>query len=65
MYLLNRNQSDKMITLRARAFNDDIAFRNGKIEMSNLSTIVIALTGFISIVFFMMAPLITDTTHGI
>jgi hypothetical protein len=54
-----------MITLRARAFNDDIAFRNGKIEMSNLSTIAITLTGFISIVFFMMAPLITDTTHGI
>ena len=65
MYLLNRNQSDKMIILRARAFNDDIAFRNGKIEMSNLSTIAIALTGFISIVFFMMAPLITDTTHRI
>ena len=65
MYLLNHNQSDKMITLRARTFNDDIAFRNGRIEMSNLSTIVIALTGFISIVFFMMAPLITDTTHGI
>ena len=65
MYLLNHNQSDKMITLRARTFNDDIAFRNGRIEMSNLSTIVIALTSFISIVFFMMAPLITDTTHGI
>ena len=38
-----------------------IAFGYENLEMSNLSAVAIALTGLISIVFFMVASLNTDT----
>jgi hypothetical protein len=37
------------------------AFRYGNLEMSNLSAVAIALTGVVSIVFFVVASLNTDT----
>ena len=37
------------------------AFRYGNLEMSNLSAVVIVLTGVVSIVFFVVASLNTDT----
>ena len=37
------------------------AFRYGNLEMSNLSAVAIALTGMVSIVFFVVASLNTDT----
>ena len=37
------------------------AFRYGNLEMSNLSAVAIALTGVMSIVFFVVASLNTDT----
>ena len=37
------------------------AFRYGNLEMSNLSAVSIALTGVVSIVFFVVASLNTDT----
>ena len=39
----------------------NIAFSYGKLEMSNLSAIAIALTGVVSIAFFVVASLNTDT----
>ena len=37
------------------------AFRYGNLEMSNLSAVAIAFTGVVSIVFFVVASLNTDT----
>ena len=37
------------------------AFRYGNLEMSNLSAVAIVLTGVVSIVFFVVASLNTDT----
>jgi hypothetical protein len=37
------------------------AFRYGNLEMNNLSAVAIALTGVVSIVFFVVASLNTDT----
>ena len=37
------------------------AFRYGNLEMSNLSALAIALTGMVSIIFFVVASLNTDT----
>ena len=37
------------------------AFRYGNLEMSNLSSVEIALTGVVSIVFFVVASLNADT----
>ena len=37
------------------------AFRYGSLEMSNLSAVAIALTGLVSLVFFVVASLNTDT----
>ena len=37
------------------------AFRYGNLEMSNLSAVAIALTGVVSLVFFVVASLNTDT----
>ena len=37
------------------------AFRYGNLEMSNLSAVAIAITGVVSIVFFVVASLNTDT----
>ena len=37
------------------------ALRYGNLEMSNLSAVAIALTGVVSIVFFVVASLNTDT----
>ena len=37
------------------------AFRYGNLEMSNLSALAIAFTGVMSIVFFVVASLNTDT----
>ena len=37
------------------------AFRYGNLEMSNVSSVAIALTGVVSIVFFVVASLNTDT----
>jgi hypothetical protein len=37
------------------------AFRYGNLVMSNLSAVAIALTGVVSIVFFVVASLNTDT----
>ena len=42
-------------------FYDRLAFGYENLEMSNLSAVAIALTGLISIVFFMVASLNTDT----
>ena len=39
----------------------DFAFSYGNLEMSNLSAFAIALTGLVSIVFFVVATLNTDT----
>ena len=38
-----------------------VAFQYGNLEMSNLSAIAIVLTGLVSIVFFVIASLNTDT----
>ncbi len=38
-----------------------LAFRYGNLEMSNLSAVVIALAGLLSLVFFVLASLNTDT----
>ena len=38
-----------------------IAFKYGNLEMSNLSAIAILLTGIVSIAFFVIASLNTDT----
>ena len=37
------------------------AFRYGNLEISNLSAVAIAFTGVVSIVFFVVASLNTDT----
>ena len=37
------------------------AFRYGNLEMSNLSVVVIAAAGLLSLVFFVVASLNTDT----
>ena len=37
------------------------AFRYGNLEMSNLSVVVIAAAGLLSIVFFVVASINTDT----
>ena len=37
------------------------AFRYGNLEMSNLSAVAIAFTGVVSIVFFVVVSLNTDT----
>ena len=37
------------------------AFRYGNLEMSNLSVVVIAASGLLSLVFFVVASLNTDT----
>ncbi len=39
----------------------DFAFSYGNLEMSNLSAFAIALTGVVSIIFFVVATLNTDT----
>ena len=38
-----------------------LAFRYGNLEMSNLSVVVIAAAGVLSLVFFVVASLNTDT----
>ncbi|WP_186489419.1 hypothetical protein [Synechococcus sp. BIOS-U3-1] len=38
-----------------------MAFRYGNLEMSNLSVVVIAASGVLSLVFFVVASLNTDT----
>ena len=39
----------------------DFAFRYGNLEMSNLSVVVIVAAGVLSLVFFVVASLSTDT----
>tara|TARA_B100000925_G_C21926259_1_gene438162 strand:- start:46 stop:216 length:171 start_codon:yes stop_codon:yes gene_type:complete len=38
-----------------------IAFRYGNLEMSNISAVAILFTGVVSIIFFVIASLKTDT----
>ena len=60
IYWFSCNYSDQAITLRP-ALVIHLAFRYGNLEMNNLSAIAIALTGVVSILFFVVASLNTDT----
>ena len=40
-----------------------LSFRYGNLELNNLSALAIAVTGIISIIFFVVASINTDTTE--